>query len=240
MSLLCNDPPRQRTQHLPHFTSLKNLLAESDILTFHVPLIDEGRDRTFHLLNEENFQTLKRKPILINSARGAIVDNEALLRSIRDQKLGGTVLDVWENEPDISNELLDAADLGTPHIAGYSLDGKLNGTIQILEAVCHFFGLPRKWEPADLIPPTPVPRMVIKPGHEDEETVLGKTIKHIYNICDDDSTLRRNPARFDRLRAEYPLRREFIHTELVLVEAKQTLRTKFQSIGFRVTNSSQS
>ena len=123
MRVLQNDPPRQRAEALAHFVSLDRLLAEADIVTAHVPLVREEPEATFHLIDRDVLFSLSRRPILVNTARGAVVDNRALLPAIAGGKLGGVVLDVWENEPDISGELLAVVDLGTPHIAGYSFDG---------------------------------------------------------------------------------------------------------------------
>jgi len=245
---------------LPQFVSLERLLAEADIITLHVPLTRVGQasslpnflpeDATFHLfdtkrlaalaLHAEGTQHEARRPILINSARGAVVDNKALLEVIVTKKLSGVVLDVWEGEPNIRADLLAAVDLGTPHIAGYSFDGKLNGTRMIYWAACEFFKLNAAWQPQ--LPPPPVPQMEVAaaPGENDED-VLRRVIKHVYDITADDAALRRIVgapdgigASFDKLRAGYPVRREFFNTKLTLRGAGESLRQKFAALGFRL------
>ncbi|MGD0058601.1 MAG: 4-phosphoerythronate dehydrogenase PdxB [Verrucomicrobiia bacterium] len=234
LRVLPNDPPRERTEQLTHFVSLERVLAEADIITLHVPLVRGGEEATFHLFNKGRLDALEHhKPIVINSSRGAVVDNKALLKAVDGERLGGVVLDVWENEPNISPELLDVVDFATPHIAGYSFDGKVNGTRMIYGAVCGFFHLPPTWSPR--LPPSPVPRieLVVSSG-EDEEEVVRRVVRRIYDITDDDAALRRNVRAFDQLRAEYPVRREFFNTELVLRGASEELQAKFAALGFKM------
>ena len=225
---------------LPVFVSLQCVLAESDIITLHVPLTKSGPDATFHMFDARRIASLQRQPILINSARGAVVDNKALLGTIAAKKLGGVVLDVWEGEPNISPELLNVVDIGSPHIAGYSFDGKVNGTRMIYRAVCEFFGIKPTWEPT--LPPPPVPSCNCGIGAgEDDEDVLRRVIQQIYDITADDAALRKSVrasdsigANFDKLRAEYPVRREFFNTKLTLRRASESLRQKFVALGFRL------
>jgi erythronate-4-phosphate dehydrogenase len=234
MRVMQNDPPRNRAENLPQLVSLERLLADADIITMHVPLTREGADATYHLFAKDTLAALEiRRPILINTARGAVVDNKALLRAIDGQKLGATVLDVWENEPTISPELLDVVDIGTPHIAGYSFDGKVNAVRMLYEAVCRHFRLPATWQPRLPAPPVPLIELSASSG-EDEEEILRRVVKRIYDIAADDAALRRNVREFDRLRAEYPIRREFFNTQLVLRGATDRLRKKFAALGFQV------
>jgi erythronate-4-phosphate dehydrogenase len=222
---LQNDPPRQRMERLPQFVSLDRVLAESDIVTLHVPL-----DRaTHHLLHAENLRGFA----LINTARGAVVDNRALLKAIDGERIGAAVLDVWENEPNILPELLDVADIGTPHIAGYSLEGKVNGTRMIYQAACQFFGLAPSWQPQ--LPPPPVPRVTIHmDARADDEEVLRQTVEAVYNIMDDDKALRENVREFDRLRAQYPVRREFFNTKVSVRGGSDSVLRKLAALGFQV------
>jgi erythronate-4-phosphate dehydrogenase len=142
MRVLRNDPPRARTERLTDFVPIERVLSDADIITLHVPLTKEGAHATHHMVAKDTLAALEdRRPILINTSRGAVVDNKALLKAIDGERLGGVVLDVWENEPNISPELLDVVEIGTPHIAGYSFDGKANGTQMIYEAACKFFGI---------------------------------------------------------------------------------------------------
>jgi erythronate-4-phosphate dehydrogenase len=213
--------------------SLDRVLAEADIITVHVPLTKSGPDATFHMFDAKCFAGLVQQPIIINTARGAVLDNKALLEAIAAKKLGGVVLDVWEGEPNINADLLAATDLGTPHIAGYSFDGKVNGTRTIYRATCGFFGIEPSWEPT--LPAPPVPHLEVAVGAgEDDEDVLRRVVRQIYDITADDAALRKDPKEFDKLRAEYPVRREFFNTKLALRGANESLRQKFAALGFRL------
>ncbi|HLG43654.1 MAG TPA: 4-phosphoerythronate dehydrogenase, partial [Nitrospirales bacterium] len=137
MTVLANDPPLERAGRAG-LVSLDALLRGSDLVSCHVPLTREGPDATFHLLDEARLSLLQSHAVVINTARGPVVDNAALLRALRGGRIGGAVLDVWEHEPEPDPELIEAVTLGTPHIAGYSFDGKVNGTRMLYDAVCAF------------------------------------------------------------------------------------------------------
>lgn len=234
MRVLQNDPPREQKEGRKHFIGFDQVLAEADIITLHVPLTREGQDATFHLFDKSKLAVLElRKPILINTSRGAVVDNKALLKAIDGEWVRGVVLDVWESEPNISPELLDVVDVGTPHIAGYSFDGKVNGTRLIYGAACKFFDIKSAWEP--VLPPPPVPRieLTVSSGEDDEE-VIRRVVRRVYDIHADDVALRKNVRMFDKLRAEYPVRREFFNTELALCGADERLCAKFAALGFKM------
>ena len=234
LRVMPNDPPRQRAENLPRFVSSERILAEADIITLHVPLTRAGADATFHLFDKGKLALLEqRRPVILNTSRGAVVDNKALLKAVDGERLGGVVLDVWENEPNISPELLDVVDLGTPHIAGYSFDGKVNGTRMIYHAVCKFFGIAPSWEPT--LPPATVPRieLTVSSGEDDEE-VLRRVVRRVYDITADDGALRKSVRTFDEQRAKYPIRREFFNTKLLLRGATEALRAKFAALGFEV------
>ncbi|MBE0677720.1 MAG: 4-phosphoerythronate dehydrogenase, partial [Bacteroidales bacterium] len=135
MKVMQNDPPRQRREGGKEFLHIDKLLAESDILTLHVPLTLEGEDMTRHLINSASLTRLKRNCILINTSRGEVVDNTALRVTLEEKKLLGAVLDVWEGEPETDRRLVELVDVATPHIAGYSVDGKANATINSVREV---------------------------------------------------------------------------------------------------------
>ncbi len=232
MRVLQNDPPRQRAESpgAEGFVSLQQVLAESDIVTLHVPLTRDCENATFHLFDP---LTLGRPLMVINSSRGAVLDNARLLEAIRQGNVTGCVLDVWEGEPYISRELLEVVNIGTPHIAGYSFDGKVNGVRMIHEAARLFFGVSSPWKPVLPEPPVPVVNLTVTGGESDED-VLWRAIRAVYNILDDDAAMRRSPEEFDRLRAMYPVRREWMNTAVKMTGGSDALRRKVSSLGFQL------
>ena len=138
MTVLLNDPPLKRTGDKRNFVELDEIL-KCDIVTLHTPLNLDGIDKTYYLFNKDNLNKLKDGAILINSSRGAVINNLDLLIAIEKKKLK-VVLDVWENEPDINTELVNNVLIATPHIAGYSYEGKVNGTKIIYESLCEYLG----------------------------------------------------------------------------------------------------
>ena len=165
-----------------------------------MPLTKEGRYPTYHLANETLFDSLSKRPIIINSSRGAVVDNEALLYAINYNKVKDAVIDTWENEPNINKELLKRVWIGTPHIAGYSADGKTNADNMVISALCEFFSLPM--QPA--ICPPEIPNADLCPKNEDERTLF------FYNPIPESNKLKLEPEKFEWFRNNYPLRREYI------------------------------
>ena len=196
MRVLLNDPPRAAKGE-KGFDTLEVLAAECDILTFHTPLHREGIYKTFHLADEDFLFSLKRCPYLINSSRGEVVDTAALLAAKAAGKVKEVIIDTWEYEPAISKELLEVAYIATPHIAGYSADGKANATRMSLEALCRFFQLDAKFE---ILPPS-LPCMEF--SSDEEEAFLQR-----YNPVRDSEWLKKSPEKFEWFRGNYPLRRE--------------------------------
>lgn len=200
MNILVCDPPRSDAEGEKGFVSMEQIAKEADIITFHVPLTKEGRYPTYHLANETLFDNLSKRPIIINSSRGAVVDNEALLYAINYNKVKDAVIDTWENEPNINKELLKRVWIGTPHIAGYSADGKTNADNMVISALCEFFSLPK--QPA--ICPPEIPNADLCPKNEDERTLF------FYNPIPESNKLKLEPEKFEWFRNNYPLRREYI------------------------------
>jgi erythronate-4-phosphate dehydrogenase len=140
VTVLKNDPPlAEHSLDSSEFLALDDLM-DCDVLTLHVPLTYEGEHRTANFFNADRLAKLKKGAILINMSRGEVLDEVALKQALRTKKLGGTVLDVWQNEPNIDMELLSLVDLGTPHVAGYAYEGKILGVRMIYEAACAYFG----------------------------------------------------------------------------------------------------
>ena len=140
MSVLKNDPPRERREGSNGFVDLQTIFEEADMISLHVPLNRGGQDKTFHLINAENLSEMNHCSLLINTSRGEVVDNMALKKSLQRGRLENAVLDVWENEPHIDQALIPHLLLATPHIAGYSADGKAVGTAMAVRAMARYFG----------------------------------------------------------------------------------------------------
>lgn len=233
MKVLLNDPPRAEREGGAGFTELAELLPAADVVTVHVPLEHGGRHPTFHLAGEKFLESLKPGALFVNTSRGAVHDTAALLRAL-DNRLGGAVLDVWEDEPLIDKTLAGRVLLSTPHIAGYSFDGKVAGTRMIFEAACRFLGRPPTWPRSIRLPEPAVP--LVEECVTDEngavrstEDLLRSAAAKVYDIRADDAALRetlrsadgeRGPA-FDRLRKNYRVRREFFNTAVKFVVPKE-------------------
>jgi len=241
MRVLRNDPPLQRQTGSPIYVPI-DALHDCDFFTFHTPLTREGIDKTFHLADEAFLASLKEEAVLLNASRGAVVDSVSLKAAIDDDRLGPVVLDVWENEPDIDAELLDQVALGSPHIAGYSFDGKIAGLIMIYQAVCEYFGLEPACEAADFLPAPEVPEIDLGAAPEDDEAALAQVVERVYSVGRDDTNLRaiaQEPpegrgAFFDALRKGYPVRREFHNTTVIVDEPGGAVVRKLLGIGFKV------
>lgn len=183
--------------------TLDDVCRQADIITFHTPLTRQGLHATFHLASADFFSRLQRRPVVINSSRGEVVDTSALLGALRGGIVREAVVDTWENEPDISRELLDRAFLATPHIAGYSADGKANGTRMSLEAVARFFGVDCLFDvEAPAVPPT------FRYYPEAPDDAAANPSLALYDPRRDSDALKADPVTFERLRGNYPLRRE--------------------------------
>jgi erythronate-4-phosphate dehydrogenase len=236
MRVLLNDPPRARAEGAGEFVPFNMLVKQADIITFHVPLNDGGQDNTFHLADKEFFSKIRPHQILINSSRGEVVDTKLLSAAITHQRLAGCVLDVWENEPNIDTVLLNRIDIGTPHIAGYSADGKANGTAMSVAAVSAFFklGIPL-WFPDD-VPAPAHPTLTIDCERQTSQEIIRRAILHTYDICGDDERLRQSPATFEKQRADYPLRREFTSYTLELLHGNPYTASALKDIGFTIAH----
>lgn len=213
MKVLENDPPRAEAEGPEGFADLEDLLEESDLVTLHTPLEKSGAHPTHHLIGENELRRMKGSAFLFNTSRGAVVSGSALLSSLSQGGLAGVVLDVWEKEPTPDPNLLRLVDLATPHIAGYSLDGKLNGTRMMFKAACRFLGSSLAWDDR-WNPRVEGPEIDLR---ESGRTSVAEAVHHVYPIWEDDRRMRQNldlpeaerGPYFDRLRKEYPTRREF-------------------------------
>ena len=208
-TLLC-DPPRKDNGDEGDFRTLDELVDECDVITFHTPLFKEGPYKTLHLADEKLIRRLKAGTILINACRGPVVDNAALLTCLDEGQDLSVVLDVWEPEPDLNVALLNKVDVGTAHIAGYTLEGKARGTTQVFEAYSAFIGHPQQVALDTLLPAPEFGRITLH-GPLDEAT-LKRLVHLVYDVRRDDALLRKVagiPGEFDKLRKNYLERREW-------------------------------
>jgi erythronate-4-phosphate dehydrogenase len=245
MRVLLNDPPLQRQGSAYPLQSL-DALMDADILTLHVPLQRTGQDATYHLFDERRIRSMKKGAIFINTSRGGVVETEGLKHAILDGHLSNVVLDVWEKEPTIDASLLDLVSLGTQHIAGHSLDGKVNALRMNYESVCRFLSLPVDQELIPSFLDRTMKEIKINARSGSLESVLREIVKQCYDITEDDRLLRRivsvpeqdRGKYFSRLRTEYRIRREFFNYTLAVPEEEKKLSTILHLLGFNVRKAS--
>lgn len=221
MEVLLNDPPLQRKTGDPEFLALEKLF-DADFLTLHVPLNLSGVDKTHHLLDADRLLKLRPDVVLMNTSRGAVIDNAALAAWARRTLEATLILDVWENEPALNRQLLARADWSTPHIAGYSQQGKLNATHTIYRALCRHFNRTPSWHPPEL--PCSEQAISVR-GDAGIELALHQASQHVFPLLRDHHDLQKmldllfedGPGYFERLRKNYPLRNEF-NSQTVRIE----------------------
>jgi erythronate-4-phosphate dehydrogenase len=208
------DPPRQAVEG-GDYVSLEQIIEQCDVISLHTPLTRTGAGATWHLFDEPRLQQLKPGTWLINAARGPVVDNAALRNVLLAREDLQAVLDVWEAEPEVDVDLAELCVLATPHIAGYSLDGKQRGTAQIYQAYCEFIGQTPTIQLSDLLP-APWLSEVTLHADSDPAWALAMLCRGVYDPRRDDADFRRSlvgnvaeqRAAFDVLRKQYPVRRE--------------------------------
>lgn len=236
-TLLCDPPRADRADRGDEgdFRSLDELVQDADILTFHTPLYKEGQYKTLHLADEALIRRLKPGTILINACRGPVVDNAALLQRLQAGQALSVVLDVWEPEPDLNTELLKRVDIGTPHIAGYTLEGKARGTTQVFEAYSAFIGHPQQVALDTLLPAPEFGRITLH-GPLDQATL--KRLAHlVYDVRRDDAPLRKvagAAGEFDKLRKNYQERREWSSLYVQCSDAQAA--TLLRQLGFNAVH----
>ena len=200
MRVLVCDPPLEKANSpreeptANSYVSLDEIERRCDIITFHVPLTREGQYATWHLADDDFFHRLSRVPYIINTSRGEVVDNKALLSAMEERRVRDAIIDVWEDEPHPDSVLLEKVFIGTPHIAGYSADGKVNADNMVIDAICQHFSLPH-------------PGLIAPPKLPADFTYSGSPLD-LYNPMEDSKKLKAASSRFEQLRNNYPLRRE--------------------------------
>lgn len=235
MRVLLNDPPRAEREGAAQFTELADLLANSDVVTLHVPLERGGRHPTVHLADGAFFRQMKRGAWFFNSCRGEAVDPAAFLAARREGRIALALMDVWPGEPDIAPELLAAVEIATAHIAGYSVDGKANGTAAAVRFVAGRLGIAEltDFTVRDLPPPVYPPEIVIPPG-TDTLAAVRTAVLHAYDVRRDAAALRCAPGDFEQLRGTYWKRREF--SAYTVFGAPPEAAEALRDLGFQVRN----
>lgn len=254
MRVLVNDPPRARVEGKKGFVSLHTIASESDIVTFHAPLTLNGPDPTWHLGDKRFFELLRRDSLVINSARGGIVDEQLLMDALVRERINGAVIDTWEGEPDADRELISLCDIATPHIAGYSMEGKRNATLMMIDALAEFFNLDRSLiktpEPLTEEKSIDIAEIITAdkkyPGHShpaeaiftegniNNHELLNKIVSETYNIEKDSEEFKLSPASFEQIRNNYPVRREFSAFPVNVTKGIQDLANSLELLEFKI------
>ncbi|HOP03762.1 MAG TPA: 4-phosphoerythronate dehydrogenase [Tenuifilaceae bacterium] len=227
MKVLLNDPPRERVEGSSQFVSIETVAKESDIISFHVPFSKSGIDPTYNLADNLFFKNVKSNALIINTSRGGIVNEAELMQTNANKKIS-YILDVWENEPEINGNLLKNATIATPHIAGYSLEGKINATKMVVDSLFTYLGINEEWLPQidslehNLYIDTTI-------YTDNKYIILEKILKEVYDIFADDWALRENPSNFEMLRNSYKYRRENSAYKVCVKSENQEL---FHMLGF--------
>lgn len=231
MKVLLNDPPRKRKEKNDDFVSLEHVLSESDIISFHVPLTYNCKDATFELLSEKNYFLIKSGTVIINASRGEVC-SEKVLKELVLNKDCTLALDVWQHEPKPDQELIALSKIATPHIAGYSADGKANAGKMIAVKAAAFFGI----EPDLLIfPVIPLPqKYIIEPVNRNFEEVISESIIHTYNILQDSDNFKTHPESFESLRNNYPLRRDLSAFKIKSAYLSESTVQAMFKLGFQI------
>ncbi|MGO1462465.1 MAG: 4-phosphoerythronate dehydrogenase PdxB [Marinobacter sp.] len=238
---LC-DPPRaeREPESTDTFVSLGEALT-CDVVSFHTPLTRESEHPTYHMIGERELAGLTSAQLLINAGRGEVIDGAALQSRLDQVNAPLVALDVWEREPQISPDLLDKVWLATPHIGGYSLEGKVQGTEMIYQAMSRFMGLPLRKQAGQFLP-EPALSKVAFTGAADEHDAIRIALRACYDPRQDDARLRHTMglpvdergAAFDQLRRDYPVRRECSSLKVQLKGTSKSLHDSFRAIGFKL------
>ena len=238
---LC-DPPRQDAEPESDeaFVSLAEAL-ECDVVTLHTPLTRTGAHATHHMISSAELAALRPDQLLINSGRGEVIDNQALKHRLEQADAPLAALDVWEGEPRIDPELVALTWLATPHIAGYSLEGKVQGTEMIYQALSQFLGLPVRKKAGQFLP-EPAMSKVSFTSNAAEDAAIRIALRACYDPRQDDARLRlamtgtpeERGMAFDQLRRDYPVRRECSSLKVQLKGSSKSLQDSFKAIGFKL------
>ena len=240
VSVMANDPLCPQDPGV-EFVELDELIERCDVIALHTPLTTAGKHPTRHLIGEHELLAMKHETILINAGRGPVVDNQALLNVMKSRDDLSVVLDVWEHEPDVDPELLKLVDIATPHIAGYSLDGKISGTDGVYRALCRFLGLPARVSRDALTPVPPLQKLLFTDSvSADQATSVA--MRATYDIRRDDALMRRllkmdadaRRLAFDYMRKNYSERREFSTLKIDANDCRSDTQQRLKRLGFQL------
>lgn len=233
INVLINDPPKQQQGDKRDFTPLNQLLEQADIITLHTPITKQGEHPTHHLIGQDVLNSLRSDQILINAARGPVVDNQALKQRLTKNDGFIAVLDVFEYEPEVDMELLPLLAFATPHVAGYGLEGKARGTTMIFNSYCQFIGSDLSASASELLPIAPVP--YTKLDRAWDEATLHNLTQLVYDVRKDDALFRREihkPGAFDQMRKQYWDRREY--SAITIAGDETSNLSPLAKLGFQV------
>ncbi|GGI83636.1 4-phosphoerythronate dehydrogenase PdxB [Shewanella gelidii] len=231
IKVLLNDPLLQAQGDSRDFVSLDQVISEADIISLHVPLTKLGVHKTWYLFDEARLNGLKPGAWLLNCCRGEVINNRALIEFKQQREDVRLVLDVWEGEPSPMDELVPLVDIATPHIAGYSLEGKARGTLMLYEQLCRTLSVPVDKSLAELLPSYHLQSVSL--ASEINQMQLTSLVRSVYDIRDDDELFRISysvPGGFDQMRKNHRHRREF--SALTLVNRGQCDVNWLFNIGF--------
>ena len=233
IKVIINDPPKEGAGDSRTFTSLNVLLEQADIISIHTPIVRDGEHPTHHLFDQDVLDKLRADQILINAARGPVIDNAALKTRLYKQDGFIAALDVFEFEPEVDMDLLPLLAFATPHIAGYGLEGKARGTTMIFNRYCEYLNHNLRVHENELLPKAPIPELVLERVWD--EITLYNLTQLIYDVRKDDSLFRReigNNDAFDRMRKNYWDRREY--SSLTLRGNIETNLRPLAKLGFQI------
>ena len=230
ITVILNDPPLKDQTGSDQYRSLEEVLS-ADIVTLHTPLTLEGKYPTKSLIADQQLQMMKPDVILINAARGGVIDEATLLKRMVTNPQMKTVIDCWENEPAVNHHLLSNVTLGTPHIAGYSYDGKVKATKMLFDSLCEFLEVQSEWQAPEVV------KKQFDYGNDDLSS-LRELVFSCYDIRIDDQEMKKllrlptgeAKTAFDRLRKDYRVRNEFDKTSVQSAEDNAVLR----ALGFQI------
>ena len=239
MKTVWNDPPLARPDRDIKYRSMREICS-CDIVTLHMPLTFRGRDATYHLVGDELLRGMKDPFIFINTARGKVVDEKAILEYGRKGLFQGMVIDVWPDEPDIDRGLLRMADIATPHVAGYSIDGKVKAVDMVYKDLCRHYKVRDNWSVTAMLRPPPDPLIKVPEAKGGGKDTIKKAVLAAYDPRVDDRNLRRialiDPKKrgeyFESLRQRYPVRREFGNYRVSLAGVSLKHKKVLKRLGF--------